>query len=99
MIEGLALYGFLAVLVERLTEAVFGTPFDKFEKLTPYKWALMYLGLGVGVAVAWFGNLDLIAELAGVQLGVLGIVLTGLSLGGGANLLHQVWPGSPKGKE
>jgi hypothetical protein len=97
MLEGFALYVFLSILVERLTEAVFGLPFDKYEKAQPYKWLLVYVGMVVGVAVAWFGHLDLISELSGVELGALGVFLTGLAVGGGSNLLHQVWPGSPSG--
>lgn len=97
MLDGFSLYLFLSVLVERLTEAVFGLPFDKIAKLQPWKPALMYVSMAVGAAVAWFGGLDLIQDLAGVDLAELGIILTGLAIGGGANLLHQVWPGSPSG--
>lgn len=95
-LQGFALFLFLSVLVERLTEYVLGTPFDKVAALTPFKWLLMYASMALGVAVTYFGTLDFVLLVGGVNLGILGTVLSGIAIGGGANLLHQIWPGAPK---
>jgi hypothetical protein len=90
----------LAYLAESLTEYLFGIPFDKIPKLTPFKWTLMYLSAGVGVGMAVFYKLDLvsllaevISEMVGVvspiPVTVVGFVLTGLGIGRGANWMHD----------
>ncbi len=90
----------LAYLAESFTEYLFGIPFDKIPKLTPYKWLLMYLSAGVGVSLAIFYQLDLIYLLAEViseavgapspiQVSVVGYILTGLGIGRGASWLHD----------
>ena len=85
----------LAFLVESMTEYVFGTPFDKFPVLAPFKWALMYISAGVGVAVSFHYQLDLIAFIqlvvGGIEIPVtwVGIALTGLAVGRGSNYVHQ----------
>jgi len=84
----------LAFLAESLVEYIFGTLFDKLPALAPYKWTLMYVALVVGVGMAFFYGLDLIALIsqeAGGQVGAswLGILLTGLVVGRGSNFLHE----------
>ncbi len=90
----------LAYLAESLTEYLFGIPFDKIPKLTPYKWVIMYLSAGVGVSLAIFYKLDMIYLLSNViseavgapspiQVSVVGFILTGLGIGRGANWLHD----------
>lgn len=85
----------LAFLTESMVEYVFGTLFEKIQKLTPYKWALMYVSAVVGVGLAFYYALDLVSLLA-VVLGEniapspVGFILTGLAIGRGANYLHQV---------
>ena len=81
-----------ALVVERLTEWFVGTPFDKLPALQPYKWALMYVAGALGVAGALIYDLDILV-LAGLPGSVFGQVLTGVAIGGGANLLHQIIPG------
>lgn len=81
-------------LVEALVEYVLGTPFDKLPMLTPYKWLLMYVSLGVGVGVSFYYGFDLIYLLAktlGVEFTTtwLGILFSGLVIGRGSNFLHQ----------
>ena len=85
----------LAFLTESLTEYIFGTAFEKFAVMKPYKWALMYVSAAVGVGLAFWYQLDLISLLAGAlheQIAVtpVGHILTGLGIGRGANWLHQV---------
>ena len=37
-----------------------GTLFDKVAKLSPFKWALMYASLAVGVFLAYYYKLDVV---------------------------------------
>lgn len=84
----------LAFLTESLTEYLFGIPFDRLPKLKPYRWLLQYLAAGVGVSLSLYYVLDLIALIAQLAGGVLpvtpvGMVLTGLIIGRGANYLND----------
>lgn len=90
----------LAFLAESMTEYVIGTLFDKIEKWKPLKWVQAYFALVVGVCLAVFYKLDLIALLADViaettgvqspiQVSVVGFILTGLGIGRGAAYLHD----------
>lgn len=94
VLTGLALFLFFTVLIERTTELVFGTPFEKVEQLQPYKWLLMYVAVAVGVGAAFVFQLDLIAHVTGISREPFGFIFTGVACGGGSNLLHQVWPGA-----
>ena len=92
----------LAFLVEAMVEYLFGTPFDKVPALTPYKWTLMYVALLVGVGLALYYKIDLVAVIAQViarmvdpesgfafPLTPVGMVLSGLAIGRGSNFLHD----------
>ena len=84
----------LAFLCESMTEYIFGKPFDQIPDLHPYKWLLMYVSLIVGVLLAFFYQLDMIAaiaEIAGgpIQISWVGFTLTGLGIGRGASFLHD----------
>lgn len=91
----------LAFLTETFVEYFVGTPMDKVEKLKPWKWLLMYVAAGVGVFLALFYKLDLIALAARLASSITGVatslevvtvpgmVLTGLGLGRGSNFLHD----------
>lgn len=84
----------LATVTEGFVEYIFGTVCDKFPKLTPYKWLLMYVSLILGVLLAFFYNIDLIALIAnnaGGNLAIswVGVVLSGLAIGRGANYLND----------
>lgn len=87
MLESIAV---LAIVVERITELVFGTAFDKVPKLAPFKWALMYIAIILGVAAALTFQLDLLSA-AGLPASVLGQILTGVAIGGGANFVHDLF--------
>lgn len=85
----------LAFLTESFTEYLLGVPMDKFPKLQPFKWVLQYASAAVGVGLAIFYGIDLVALLAQLAGGameatVVGMVLSGLSIGRGANFLHQI---------
>lgn len=84
----------LATLVEGFTEYIFGTLFDKVPKLVNFKWVLMYVSLLVGVALAFYYKIDLIALIAnnaGGDLSItpVGIILSGLIVGRGANYIND----------
>ena len=86
----------LSFVAESGTEYIFGTPMDKIEKLAPYKWALMYVGLAAGIGMCWYWQVDLIGLIQSTAQGAdfsavtpLGVIVTGLMVGRGANYLHQ----------
>lgn len=91
----------LAFLTESLVEYLLGTPMSKFEALKPWTWLLMYVAAGVGVFLALYWKIDLIAVIAnGVAAGMsgapiiwqvspVGQVLSGLVIGRGSNFLHD----------
>ena len=87
--------GFIAT--EGTIEYIFGTLFDKVAKLTPYKWALMYASLVVGVYLAFFYQLDMVyivAQATGataVSISWVGLGATGVIIGRGANFINDVW--------
>lgn len=85
----LALSLLLAVLVEGGVEYLLGTPMDKVPKLKGFKWALMYIGMGAGVALAFFYQLDLMALVTGTPVSDVGIALTGGLIGRGSNFVNQ----------
>jgi hypothetical protein len=79
----------LGFLTESMVEYIFGKPMDRYERLKPHRWMLMYLSAAVGVGLSWFYQLDLIALIFEGSPTWVGVVLTGLSIGRGANYLHQ----------
>lgn len=98
---------FLAVLIERLTEFYFGPLFEALfgaiaaalkatvetGKILPYVSGLL------GLALCLFFEIDLIGlTLSGLGWETsstwAGEALTGLLVGGGSNLLHDIWPGN-----
>ena len=79
----------LAFLSESLVEYLFGTAADKISAITPYKWTLMYVSAGVGVGLSIHYGLDVIALLLGTAATWVGVTLTGLIIGRGANFVHQ----------
>ena len=84
----------LAGITEAMTEYVLGTPMDKIEKLRPFKWALMYVSMLVGIGLAFWYRLDLfylLGLLIGEQIDLspVGIALTGAMIGRGANWLND----------
>jgi len=93
----LAVILLLAFLVEGLVEYFFGTLFDQVAGLRQWRWLMLYLAAGVGVFGCLYYRFDLIhlrAEFldvpGGLQVSTLGMVLTGLAVGRGANYLHDL---------
>jgi TRAP-type C4-dicarboxylate transport system permease small subunit len=86
---------FLAFLVEAMVEYIAGQVVDHVPALQAWRWLLVYVSLAVGVLCAFIYRLDLVALLAAylkitIEPGILGITLTGLSIGRGANFIHQI---------
>lgn len=80
---------FSTVIVERLTEWFAGAPFDHFPRLTPFKWMLMYVAGALGILVAIVYGLDMFV-IVGQETSLLGQILTGVAVGGGANFVHDI---------
>ena len=101
-----AIAAFVALVIERLLE-VFGSPiYSAIEKFLtgevsenqPY---MVYVGLVLGLLLAYAFSIDAITptlESLGqtfpANAGWAGWVVTGLVMGGGSNLIHDLWPGS-----
>lgn len=100
VLSTLGLVFLVSFMVEAGVEYVFGTPMDKVEKLKPYKWALMYIALGAGVAAAFLWQFDFVSLLSQaatpqpvdspIPPTVYGMVLTGLTIGRGSNAVHDL---------
>jgi len=90
----------LAFLTESLVEYLMGTPMEHVAVLKPWKWSLMYIAAAVGVGLALYWKIDLIAVVAnGVatlskielswSVSPVGQILSGLIIGRGSNFLHD----------
>ena len=91
----LAVIFLLAFLTESLVEYLFGALMDHIPAITPYKWLLMYVAAGVGVAGAFIYQFDLLHLLgdfveAPVPVHWFGMLLTGFAIGRGASYLHDL---------
>jgi hypothetical protein len=90
----------LAFFAESFVEYLLGTPIDKLADTWPQlkwvlilkkmRWALMYVAAGAGLYFAHYFKIDLFFELTNGVTG-LGIVLTGLGIGRGADWLHSFY--------
>ena len=52
-------------------------------------WYLVYISFVVGGVIGWLSGVNLFSEISTMPL-VLGRILTAASIGGGANLLHDL---------
>jgi len=99
-VDGLTLVFFLAVVVEKVVdifkEIVYAIPFlpDKFRPLT-----LEVLSLACGVLFAFQANIDVLM-LLGVKIvnPMIGVAITGLVIGKGANFAHDFFQSFSKDK-
>ncbi len=84
---------FMAVIIERVIEYLVKPPLpEKYHKVIPY------VSAGLGVLVAFGIGLDVVSpvlETFGIipRIDWIGEFFTGLLFGGGANLIHDIWPG------
>ena len=79
----------LAFLAESMVEYILGTIFQKFTIISGWSWVLMYVSLGVGIGLAFWYQLDLLAIITEGEATTVGIVLSGSVIGRGANFLHD----------
>lgn len=79
----------LAFLTESMTEYLFGQALDRFPNLSPLRWLLQYVAAIVGVGLAFYYQVDLIALIGGDAVSPVGVTLSGLIIGRGANYFHQ----------
>lgn len=81
----------LAVLIERLIESFVAPLFEKKHWDGIY---LRYVAIALGVGLTVAGNLNALALAPGLSSihPVIGSVLTGILIGGGASLLHEFLP-------
>jgi len=91
----LALLSFIAVFTEWLTERVFGS----IPKLKG--WPMVLIASGIGVALCFAFNIDAL-KLVGLEAQYphwLGVVITGVVVGSGSNMVHRFFrPSQPTEK-
>ena len=86
---GLALL--LAFITEGTVEYLFGTAADHWDFLKPYKWALMYVAVAVGIGLAFYYQLDVVAVLTGEGVTPVGFAISGIAIGRGANYVSDLF--------
>jgi len=84
----------LAFVAEAMTEYLFGWAFDLWEAANPIvarAEPLKYVAAAMGVGLAFAYRLDLIGWAFGVQPSPawIGVLITGLAIGRGANFVHD----------
>jgi len=79
----------LAFLTESMVEYLFGSVVNHVPKLDPFRWLLMYVAAGVGIGLAFFYKLDLLALIVSSPPQWVGMLASGFIVGRGANYLHD----------
>lgn len=88
----------LAAVVRYLIEAIKALPIvQRWE--TGRDLGLLLLSLALGLAGAIYGQIDLIAVVFGEPAGLFGMILTGLAVGAGGSLLHDILSFTTTAKE
>src|SRR5512139_3537944 len=87
VIIGLALA--LSFLCESMVEYLFGSLVDHVPALDKFRWLLMYIAAIAGVGLCFYYQLDLISIITQEAGTTIGIILSGLIIGRGANFVHQ----------
>lgn len=77
----------LAVVNERIVEYVFAPLFEQFE--VEKKW-LLYVSLGTGLALTLVARVDVMAAFGVTLAYPVNLVVSGILVGGGSNLLHEI---------
>lgn len=101
-----AIAAFLALILERITEAFVSPIYSVLQKFLtgeaskeqPY---MVYVTLALGVLIAYAFSVDAVTptltslgQEIPARLSGAGWLLTGVIMGGGSNFLHDIWPGS-----
>jgi hypothetical protein len=87
--ESLIIAGFLALAANRITEAIVKPIKLKFPKLD--LWWLIYPTWILGGGLAWAAGVDLFATYFPSDTAIVGRVLTAVVVGGGSNLIADVF--------
>lgn len=95
IVELLAIAGFLAVVANRLIDGLI-TPL--YEKFGWDKFSLKYVAWVLAGFMVWASGINLFKDF--IPNPVIGLILSALVAGGGANMLHD-WlvPGAPEPPE
>jgi len=90
MIENLAVILTVAFLVERVVEIVRDSfPILKSEKLNDLNFAKV-LAFAISFGILATMQIDLISMILGVEMGIMGILISALFVSGGSNVIHDV---------
>lgn len=79
----------LAFLSETMVEYIFGELFQQIGNWKPYSWLLKYIAAAVGIGLAFRYGIDLLTLIPETPQTEVGIILSGLCIGRGANFIHQ----------
>jgi len=77
----------LALVNERVIEYIFAPLFEHFE--LDKKW-LLYASLATGLALTFVAGVDIMAAFGVTLAYPVNIIVSGILVGGGSNLLHEV---------
>ena len=88
MAQTIALALALAFLTESMVEYLFGQIIDQVN-LDKLRWLLTSVAAAVGVGLAFYYQLDLLALIGDSAPSSVGFLLSGLVIGRGANYLHD----------
>lgn len=78
---------FLAAVNKKLVDYLMTPVIRKFPKAD--LWWVLYLALATGFVISWLSGANLFAEM--IDNVILGRVLSGLLVGGGSSLIHDVF--------
>lgn len=92
-LKALAAAGTVSLVVERVVAAVMAPIKARVKKTNPdYDWWwLIYLSWGVGSVLAFAAGINLLGTLLPTLNPTVGLVLTAVIVGGGANLIHDIF--------
>jgi len=79
----------LAFGVEFAIETYFIPLFDNIPFVGGFRWLLPYVAGGASVGLAYYYQLDAPALILGSEASVVGMIFTGLFVGGGADAVHK----------
>lgn len=85
--ETLAIALFLSLVVNRIIEYAVKPVKQRYPDLD--MWWLVYVAWVAGAALAWVAQINLFADYLPNPLA--GLILTAIVVGGGANLLHDIF--------
>ena len=79
---------FLAIVNERIVELFINPPFEKFKIDTMW---LRYVALVTGLGLTIIAQVNLFELFPGWMPGWPGVILSGILVGGGSNLIHTIF--------